>query len=233
LDKQVSIVLSPASGNYRRIAQEWYGLTDEQMIGMDVHHNPPRHKGGRNIPEHLYVYHHTLHSAVHESNFVLWARMGAKAVHAKKNKEGKSAVAVKAMNKVNSYKDEEGKSLNAVKGACKIHENRDSLGRSLHTLRLNEIKNEKGKSVFATKGAEKLNSEKDHLGRSIQGVKNSIRINFEKDNQGRSINAVKGARKMNSQMWSSTIDGFTGNAGNVSQHNKANGWDPAAKVRVL
>jgi hypothetical protein len=46
------------------------------MVGMDVHHNPPKCKGGRNIPEHLYVYHNTLHSAVHENEFVLWARVG-------------------------------------------------------------------------------------------------------------------------------------------------------------
>jgi hypothetical protein len=37
------------------LAQFHWGLTDEQMIGMHVHHHPPRSKGGRNIPEHLYV----------------------------------------------------------------------------------------------------------------------------------------------------------------------------------
>lgn len=103
MDKEVSIVLSPEGRSHRRVAQEWYGLTDEQMIGMDVHHNPARHEGGRNIPEHLYVYHNTLHSAVHEDEFVLWSRHGGK----------------KAAEKLNAEKDSLGRSINAVKGAEK------------------------------------------------------------------------------------------------------------------
>jgi len=76
MNKEVSIVLSAERRNYRKLAQEWFGLTDEQMIGMDVHHNPPRSQGGRNIPEHLFIYHETLHSAVHGDNFTKWARRG-------------------------------------------------------------------------------------------------------------------------------------------------------------
>ena len=77
MKKEVSIVPSREVKNHRKLAQEWFGLTDEQMIGMDVHHNPPRHQGGRNIPEHLFVYHETLHSAVHGGDFTKWARKGA------------------------------------------------------------------------------------------------------------------------------------------------------------
>jgi hypothetical protein len=40
------------------------------------------------------------------------------------------------------------------------------------------------------------------------------------------------AKKANSQIWVSTEDGFKGNAGNVARHNRANGWDPDARVRV-
>ena len=50
-----AIVLSTEKHNYRKIAQLHWGLTDEQMEGMHVHHHPPVHQGGRNIPEHLYV----------------------------------------------------------------------------------------------------------------------------------------------------------------------------------
>jgi DNA-binding MarR family transcriptional regulator len=71
-----SIVFSPNCGNYRKLAQKHYSLTDEQMIGMDVHHNPPKCKGGRNIPEHLYVYHPELHAQIHEKESILWARKG-------------------------------------------------------------------------------------------------------------------------------------------------------------
>ena len=34
------------------------------------------------------------------------------------------------------------------------------------------------------------------------------------------------------QLWQSTVDGFISNAGNVARHNRANGWDPAAKTKV-
>jgi len=78
MDKEVSIVLSLESKNYRKLAQRHYGLTDEQMVGMHVHHNPPRHQGGRNIPEHLFVYHETLHSAVHGDALTAFARVGGK-----------------------------------------------------------------------------------------------------------------------------------------------------------
>ena len=78
MKKEVSIVLTREVKNYRKLAQRWYGLTDEQMEDCDVHHNPSRHQGGRNIPEHLFVYHNTLHSAVHEDEFTLWAREGGK-----------------------------------------------------------------------------------------------------------------------------------------------------------
>jgi hypothetical protein len=71
-----AIVLSTDKYNYRKVAQEHYGLTDEQMKDIDIHHNPPRCEGGRNIPEHLYVYSPELHAAVHETESVLWARKG-------------------------------------------------------------------------------------------------------------------------------------------------------------
>ena len=68
MNNDVSIVISRPVHNYRKLAQEWYGLTDEQMIGRHVHHNPPRHKGGQNVPEHLYVYSPEIHDEVHGGN---------------------------------------------------------------------------------------------------------------------------------------------------------------------
>jgi hypothetical protein len=38
--------------------------------------------------------------------------------------------------------------------------------------------------------------------------------------------------KTNSQKWVSTVDGYISNAGNVAQHNRKNGWDPSAKVKI-
>lgn len=74
-----AITLSRAGSNYRKVAQKWYGLTDEQMKSVDIHHSPPRHQGGRNIPEHLYVVSPSLHSAIHGNDYTAWARKGAAA----------------------------------------------------------------------------------------------------------------------------------------------------------
>jgi hypothetical protein len=41
--------------SYRKIAQDNWGLTDEQMIGMHVHHRYPVSKGGTNDASNLYV----------------------------------------------------------------------------------------------------------------------------------------------------------------------------------
>jgi hypothetical protein len=61
MDRNVSIVLTPGTANYRKVAQKHWGLTDEQMKGMHVHHEPPRCRGGRDIPEHLYVCSPSMH----------------------------------------------------------------------------------------------------------------------------------------------------------------------------
>jgi hypothetical protein len=95
MEKHLSIVLSRERKDFRKLAQEWFGLTEEEMEGMHVHHNPPRHKGGRNIPEHLFVLHPTLHAAVHQHDFVLWAteggRKGGSVRGDKKRKGGEKA----------------------------------------------------------------------------------------------------------------------------------------------
>jgi hypothetical protein len=78
LDRNLSIVHSPGKKDYRKAAQENWGLTDEQMKGMHVHHFPPVSLGGRNIPEHLYVCSPSLHSRGWHSGeeFILWAAKG-------------------------------------------------------------------------------------------------------------------------------------------------------------
>lgn len=68
-----NIVYSPNRSNYRKVAQYHYNLTDEQMLGVDIHHNPPRCEGGRNIPEHLFIYHPITHKSVHDKQAIDWA----------------------------------------------------------------------------------------------------------------------------------------------------------------
>jgi hypothetical protein len=62
MDKSVSLVLSQERWDYRKVAQENWGLTNEQMKGTHVHHHPPKSEGGRNIPEHLYVCSPSMHA---------------------------------------------------------------------------------------------------------------------------------------------------------------------------
>lgn len=70
--------------------------------------------------------------------------------------------------------------------------------------------------------------------RVITGRKAAQRLNSRSNaNADRSKAGKIGAIITNSQIWESTVDGFRSNAGNVSQHNKANGWDTKARVRVI
>jgi len=86
------IVLSTDKYNYRKVAQQHYKLTDEQMKDIDIHHNPPRCEGGRNIPEHLYIYHATTHKAIHDKQALDWAR---KSSGNKTGRRGKPSTKIK------------------------------------------------------------------------------------------------------------------------------------------
>lgn len=46
---------------HRKVAQENWGLTKEQMKGMHVHHRIPRHQGGTNDPCNLFVCSPSMH----------------------------------------------------------------------------------------------------------------------------------------------------------------------------
>lgn len=54
IDKTSSIVLVD-NRHHRKIAQDNWGLSDEQMQGMHIHHRIPRSKGGTNDASNLYV----------------------------------------------------------------------------------------------------------------------------------------------------------------------------------
>jgi hypothetical protein len=94
-------------------------------------------------------------------------------------------------------------------------------------------KDDLDRSVLGVKNAERLHKDKDDLGRSVQGVKSAERLHKDKDDVGRSVHGVKSAEKTNKQIWESTVDGFRSRSAGVAQHNKANGWDPGARIRVM
>lgn len=62
--------------NYRKICKEYYGYSDEEMIGMDVHHKDGNRSN--NCPTNLILISPEEHAKIHEKDFVLWARIGAK-----------------------------------------------------------------------------------------------------------------------------------------------------------
>lgn len=75
--------------NYRKIAQENWGLTDQQMQGMHVHHRIPKSEGGTNDPTNLYVCSPSFHSMWHGySYFVEWATENGKKTPIEARKKG-------------------------------------------------------------------------------------------------------------------------------------------------
>lgn len=261
MDKNVSIVKVDRR-HYRVIARENWGLTQEQMKGKHVHHRIKRSDGGTDDPTNLYVCSPGFHRwCWHDGEeFVEWAIHGAKKAHEEKDEQGKSLTAKKAGKASHSHRNEEGKSLNGLRLAEIMHREKDELGRSKLAVKaaeaLNKNKDELGRSINAVKGAEILNKimheeknedgkskhavkmggaahrEKNEEGKSKNAAKTAERLNKEKDEEGRSLNAVKGGKTVASQIWQSTVDGFVSSAGNVARHNKANGWDPDARVRI-
>jgi hypothetical protein len=91
-----------------------------------------------------------------------------------------------------------------------------------------QIKNAKmtpeQRSEWSRKAQENVTPEE----RAEYGRRAAAVTHAKKDELGRSVTAMK----TNSQVWQSTVDGFTSTAGPVACHNKANGWDPAARVRI-
>jgi hypothetical protein len=158
MEKKVSIVLSPSSANYRKVAQQNWGLTDEQMKGKHVHHHPPVSEGGRNIPEHLYVCSPSMHThGWHDGDYFIEQATsgGAKGCCKGGQKGGKTRG-----KQMHAERDEQGRSL----WTLRLHQERDDLGRSIRGVKLAERthskKNKDGKSTVAVLAANTTNSQK-------------------------------------------------------------------------
>lgn len=59
--KTTSAVVKLETRPHRAVAQRNWGLTDEQMIGMEVHHRVPVSEGGTNDPSNLFVCSPSMH----------------------------------------------------------------------------------------------------------------------------------------------------------------------------
>jgi len=214
MDKNVSIVRVDKRP-YRVIAQENWGLTKEQMKGKHVHHRIRVSDGGTNDPSNLYVCSPWYHDVIWHNGsggFIELAEEGGKA-------GGK-----KGAEKVHKEKDENGKSKHAVK-----------MGRASAASSTFEEKSERGRKG-GKKGAETLNSSLTLEQKKANGRKGGEAYFASTTPEQRRSIASKGGQKSsaitNAQRWKSTVDGFISTSGNVARHNKANGWDPGARVKI-
>ena len=144
--REVSIVLSKENSNYRRVAQLHWGLTDDQMEGMHVHHFPSRSQGGRNIPEHLYVSSESMHHfGWHKATIglVSWASSAGKETHRQKDDLGRSLHALRTLSKLREEKNSDGKSVFAVHCGNRTHKEKNEEGKSINAVRAGKSTAEK------------------------------------------------------------------------------------------
>lgn len=156
------------------------------------------------------------------------SRDNAKRMHEEKDELGRSVAAMKC----HSERDELGRSVMSVKGANALYaamtpEQRSEKARKA-VKALNESLTPEERSRNGSKGAEAVNSSLSLEERSER----SRKINESMTREQKMERGSKGGKTSNKQVWKSTIDGFEGRACNVAYHNKANGWDPAARVRI-
>ena len=87
----MGLIVKVDNRSYRKIAQDNWGLTDEQMSGMHVHHRIPRSQGGTNDPSNLFVCSPSYHAYVwhNEDNFTFWASKGGHATKGISKGKGK------------------------------------------------------------------------------------------------------------------------------------------------
>jgi hypothetical protein len=156
------------------------------------------------------------------------SKENAEKLHEKRDELGRSIAAMK----FHSEKDESGKSVLAVKGA-----------QALYASLTPEQKSERGKKAVGGLNASLTPEKRSENGRKGAEAANAALTPEQRKERSRKINAVmtpkqksdrgqKGGKASSTQVWQSTVDGFKGRACNVAMHNKANGWDPAARVRI-
>lgn len=168
---------------YRQIAQENWGLTDEQMQGMHVHHRLPLCKNGTNDPSNLYVCSPSFHKEVWHStdgfnSLIPYAEEGSR--------KGARLGGLKTLERRSGIFKLSRECLSNIgkKSAAIIHADKDETGRSLHAIKIGKIgayashqaKDEQGKSIKAVSAAATMNAQKwedpDHpeLGSHSSGV---------------------------------------------------------------
>jgi len=216
MDRDVSIV-KVDKRPHRKIAQENWGLTDGQMKGMHVHHRVPRSRGGTNDPSNLYVCSPWFHAYVWHDKyfFVEWSSK----VGADNKKLGRGILSLEFLS------SDRKREICREQGR-KVVDNRTGI---LDPLYLSSPEKKEDSARGGRIGG-KTNA------CNLSGICNPEYHQSKRAREIRRQNGIKtgprAAATTNAQLWRSTVDGFEGRACSVARHNKANGWDPAARVKI-
>jgi hypothetical protein len=206
---------------YRKIAQENWGLTDEQMKGMHVHHRIPQSQGGTNDPSNLYVCSQSFHAHVWHGKdsfhpLIEWCsengKKGGKASYEKNRaegllqwiKDGRPGLTPEQIAEVCSRGGKKGGKVTGQK------HKRDNTG------------------IFGRTAEERKNDRRKGVQTQIQ-TKSGI---FNPDNPNKAEWARLGNKAVNSQKWVSLIDGYISTAAGIYLYHKARGWDTTAKAKL-
>ena len=269
MDKSVSIVKVDRRP-YRAIAQENWGLTDEQMKGMHVHHRIRRSDGGTNDPSNLFVCTPWYHDVVWHGGsggFIGLATEGGRkggesnAINKtgfcgrspeKMSEDGRKGGNTNVVNKTGFLSDEWQNSEERRENNLRNGEKARDSNAGIHSEKwknseeYKELCKRMGSIAAATlrdqqrgifspewRESEEYATHQSKAGKV--GGKKASEINGENKTGIFGLTTEQlseNSRKANSQVWESTEDEFRGNAGNVARHNRANGWDPNARIRV-
>ena len=225
MDKQVSIVLSRENKNYRRLAQSHYGLTDDQMKGKHVHHNPPRFLGGRDIPEHLYVYSLENHTYVHDDDFVSFASEGGRVGGSSNTPLQQSTRRENGTKNIKSWNSSPRSKESQVKGGKSTVER----GLAIHNPKFKE--SEEFKRVLSNQGKNqvpRLQSDPRRKEWNTRGGKSNTKAQKE----SRRKSGEENSKIVNSQKWECTVTGYISTAGGLSAYQRSRGIDTSNRRRV-
>lgn len=160
--------------------------------------------------------------ATHQLSYVIEAkRENGRRVSAQFQREGIGIFDPENKEKVLQGRIKSGRQ--AVENKTGIH---DPSNREL-VLKASTYARDNGVGIFDPAHEEKMQQTRQNNGNGAVSNKTGI---FAPDYAEKHSEV---GRQVLSQRWKSTVDGYVSSAPLVAKHNKANGWDPDARIRIL
>lgn len=207
-------------------------LDDPTHEWEQAHHPVPKCKGGTATIS-LLKEHHAIHGVLQSEAFQRPCIYGweadylegelhdlCKKWHTLKSKQANEALHAK--------KDKNGKSLHALKS----HKEKDKNGKSLHSLNLHSSKDGDGKSLLAKRAAIASHKKRDEDGKSLNALAHNKKIHSVKTEDGKSVIGVNLAKNSHSQRWQCLETGHISSPAGLSSWQRARGIDYSRRVRV-